>query len=73
VVKVKVMEVDAARARIGLSMRMGDTPAAADKQSSGTRPQNRSDNFSSKRSFGEQQPARTGSLGSLLMKAGVKK
>ncbi|HET8732002.1 MAG TPA: Tex family protein [Moraxellaceae bacterium] len=72
VVKVKVMEVDVPRARIGLSMRMGDAPAAARKE--GGKPgAGRGDAVTSKRSFGDQAPAKTGSLGSLLMKAGVKK
>ncbi len=71
VVKVKVMEVDAARARIGLTMRLDETPAPARKD--GGKPAARSDNAGSKRSFGEQPAAKTGSLGSLLMKAGVKK
>lgn len=74
VVKVKVMEVDVARARIALTMRMEDTPGAAAKKpgEGGARPA-RGDNFSSKRSFGEAPAAKTGGLGALLMKAGVKK
>lgn len=71
VVKVKVMEVDAARARIGLTMRLDETPAPARKD--GGKPAARNDSAGSKRSFGEQPAAKTGSLGSLLMKAGVKK
>jgi uncharacterized protein len=72
VVKVKVMEVDVARARIGLSMRLDETPAPA-RKGEGKPGAGRGDNFSSKRTFGDQAPAKTGSLGSLLMKAGVKK
>jgi uncharacterized protein len=72
VVKVKVMEVDVARARIGLTMRLDETPGAA-RKGEGKPGAGRGDSFSSKRSFGDQAPAKTGSLGSLLMKAGVKK
>ncbi|MDF2447385.1 MAG: RNA-binding transcriptional accessory protein [Moraxellaceae bacterium] len=71
VVKVKVMEVDVARARIGLTMRLDETPAPARKGEG--KPGGRQDQVTSKRSFGDEAPARTGSLGSLLMKAGVKK
>jgi uncharacterized protein len=71
VVKVKVMEVDVARARIGLTMRLDETPAPARKAEG--KPGGRNDQVTSKRSFGEQPAAKTGSLGSLLMKAGVKK
>ncbi|MGH8492002.1 MAG: Tex family protein [Moraxellaceae bacterium] len=72
VVKVKVMEVDAPRARIALTMRLEETPAPARKDGGG-KPQGRNDSVSSKRSFGEQPAAKTGGLGALLMKAGVKK
>ncbi|MES2919286.1 MAG: Tex family protein [Pseudomonadota bacterium] len=77
VVKVKVMEVDAARARIGLSMRMGDTPGATSKDGAGKggggKGGGRQDQVTSKRSFGEAPAAKVGGLGSLLMKAGVNK
>ncbi|MCC2637232.1 MAG: transcription accessory protein [Moraxellaceae bacterium] len=77
VVKVKVMEVDAARARIGLSMRMGDTPGATSKDGAGKgggKGGGRGgDQVTSKRSFGEAPAAKVGGLGSLLMKAGVNK
>ena len=76
VVKVKVMEVDAARARIGLSMRMGDTPGANSKDGAGKgggKGGGRGDQVTSKRSFGEAPAAKVGGLGSLLMKAGVNK
>ncbi len=72
VVKVKVMEVDAARARIALTMRLEETPTPARKDAAG-KPQGRNDSITSKRSFGEQPAAKTGGLGALLMKAGVKK
>lgn len=73
VVKVKVMEVDVARARIGLSMRLDETPAPAQRDGGSGRPQGRQDTASSKRSFGDAPSAKAGSLGALLMKAGVKK
>ncbi len=72
IVRVKVVEVDAPRARIALTMRLDDVAAPA-RKSEGGKPASRNDNVTSKRSFGEQAPAKTGSLGSLLMKAGVKK
>lgn len=72
IVKVKVVEVDVPRARIALTMRLEDD-AAPVRKSEGGKPMPRGDSITSKRSFGEQAPAKTGSLGSLLMKAGVKK
>lgn len=52
IVKVKVMEVDAARKRIALSMRMSDDAnEQAEQKASGERP-NRSRNQTSKTSFG---------------------
>lgn len=72
IVRVKVVEVDAPRARIALTMRLDDVAAPA-RKSEGGKPASRNDSVTSKRSFGEQAPAKTGSLGSLLMKAGVKK
>lgn len=71
IVRVKVVEVDAARARIALTMRLDDVAAPA-RKSEGGKPAGRNDTVTSKRSFGDQAPAKTGSLGSLLMKAGVK-
>lgn len=71
VVKVKVMEVDIARARIALSMRLDETPAAASNDGR-QKPQARNDRSSQQRSFGDTT-AKSGSLGALLMKAGVKK
>jgi len=74
IVKVKVVEVDAPRARIALTMRLDDEAAPARKPGEGGgRPGGRGDQVTSKRSFGEQPAAKSGSLGSLLMKAGVKK
>lgn len=52
IVKVKVMEVDAARKRIALSMRMSDDAnEQAEQKASGERP-NRSRNQTTKTSFG---------------------
>jgi len=71
IVRVKVVEVDAARSRIALTMRLDDAATPA-RKSEGGKPAARGDNVTSKRSFGEQAPAKAGSLGALLMKAGVK-
>ena len=74
IVKVKVVEVDAPRARIALTMRLDDEAVPAKKPGEGgSRPGGRADQVTSKRSFGEVPAAKVGGLGSLLMKAGVKK
>lgn len=74
VVKVKVMEVDVARARIGLTMRLDEAPPVAGAGDRKAEPRQRSQ-VEQKRSFGEQSNnnVKGGSLGALLMKAGVKK
>jgi uncharacterized protein len=72
IVKVKVVEVDVPRARIALTMRMDDAVAPARKSGEG-KPPTRNDAVTSKRSFGEQAPAKNGSFASLFAKAGVKK
>jgi uncharacterized protein len=72
IVKVKVVEVDAPRARIALTMRMDDEIMPAKKPGEGGGRSGR-DQVTSKRSFGEAPAAKVGGLGSLLMKAGVKK
>jgi uncharacterized protein len=75
IVKVKVVEVDAPRARIALTMRLDDEAMPAKKPGEGGgRPGGRGgDQVTSKRSFGDAPAAKVGGLGSLLMKAGVKK
>ena len=73
IVKVKVLEVDVPRARIALTMRMEDEVMPAKKPGEGGARPGRSDQVTSKRSFGEAPTAKVGGLGSLLMKAGVKK
>lgn len=75
IVRVKVVEVDAARARIALTMRLDDVAVPA-RKGEGGKPagrNERNDSVTSKRSFGEQPPAKNGSFASLLMKAGVTK
>ena len=73
IVKVKVLEVDVPRARIALTMRMEDEVMPAKKPGEGGARPGRSDQVTSKRSFGEAPAAKVGGLGSLLVKAGVKK
>lgn len=69
IVKVKVMEVDIARARIALSMRMGDVPGekpSAPARSAQTRNTPRSERHSS-----HEKPApNNGSMAALFAKAG---
>ncbi len=68
IVKVKVVEVDIARKRIALTRRLGDAP----KQREGA--DNRYEPSKHRMPKPAQQPAKsTGSLGDLLLKAGVKK
>ncbi len=73
IVKVKVMEVDTQRKRIGLSMRLDDEPGAAADSSAapkgGRRPQN---NNQPRRQQKPQAPA-MGSMGALLQQALKKK
>lgn len=72
IVQVKVMEVDAIRKRIALSMRLDDVPGEADSRGKGeprktgaarTKPQNQSQNT------GKPQPQSLGSMGALLQQA----
>jgi len=75
IVKVKVMEVDAPRNRIGLSMRMDDQPGEKSErkqgggQSQGKRGESR-DNRSNQQS---QQPAPSGAMAALFAQANAKK
>ena len=83
IVKVKVMEVEVARNRIALSMRMGDEPgqessAAPRQQRSGAKTEQRS--FSGKgrsgdrpKSQGAAQPNANGTMAALLQQAMAKK
>ena len=59
IVKVKVMEVDVARKRIGLSMKLGDAPGRASGQGAGPR-DNRFEPVRSGRSDGRHAPASSG-------------
>ncbi|GAB3105629.1 RNA-binding transcriptional accessory protein [Aestuariicella hydrocarbonica] len=52
IVKVKVMEVDVARKRIGMSMRLDDTPGEQTSVAGERRPSRRQNQGSSQRSFG---------------------
>ncbi|GAB2512627.1 hypothetical protein CATRI_08235 [Corynebacterium atrinae] len=61
VVKVKVMEVDVERQRIGLSLRLSDEPGQAPKKA--PRQQNRQPK--------KQQPAASGSMADALKRAGL--
>lgn len=65
VVKVKVMEVDVDRQRIGLSLRLNDEPGQAPKKA--PRQQNRQQ----KRQPKKQQPAAGGSMADALKRAGL--
>lgn len=65
VVKVKVMEVDVDRQRIGLSLRLNDEPGQAPKKA--PRQQNRQQNRQPKK----QQPAAGGSMADALKRAGL--
>ena len=68
IVKVKVMEVDVPRKRIGLSMRMGDTPEA--KSNKGERPSSGKARHKQNRSGGGQaKPAPTGAMAALFEQA----
>lgn len=67
IVKVKVVEVDVPRKRIALTMRLGE---AAKPREEGTR---RFEPSKHKAPKPQQQPAKNGTLGDLLLKAGLKK
>ncbi|MCV6625147.1 MAG: S1 RNA-binding domain-containing protein, partial [Cellvibrionaceae bacterium] len=84
IVKVKVMEVDVPRKRIGLSMRMDDTPGekTSGPGSANKRGRGRPDRASAQRSFGDNnsgggrgsakgggQQGGMGSMGALLQQA----
>lgn len=77
IVKVKIMEVDAARSRIGMSMRLDDSPTAKSNEggSAGKKGGQRQDKASQQRSFGgnNKKPSgggnSVGSMGALLQQA----
>ena len=81
IVKVRVTEVDVARKRIGLTMKLGDAPAGS-RQGPGSAPRdNRENRFEGARpghrgneGWGAQQPAAAGAMQSAFAKlAGLKK
>jgi uncharacterized protein len=68
IVKVKVVEVDIPRKRIALTRRLGDAPKPREENSNRYEP--------SKNRMPKQQapqPGKTGTLGDLFLKAGIKK
>ncbi|NHO86089.1 Tex family protein [Pseudoteredinibacter isoporae] len=76
IVKVKVMEVDVPRKRIGLSMRLDDTPGEKQSGPAGQqrRGKGRQDRSQQQRSFGgkqggQQKQGGMGSMGALLQQA----
>jgi uncharacterized protein len=87
IVKVKVMEVDVARKRIGMSMRLDDTPGEQTAVAGERRPSRRSSQESSQRSFGgngagkggkktaggSQAPAAEGTMAALFAQANKNK
>lgn len=72
IVKVKVMEVDVPRKRIGLSMRLDDEPGAQDKANKPA-PRARQDQGRQQRNNNKQQAAPMGSLAAKLQAAGIKR
>ncbi len=71
IVKVKVMEVDAPRKRIGLSMRLDDQPGEKVAGNEGPRrvPRKPQDNQNRNKSRGNQNNGGMGSMGALLQQA----
>lgn len=72
VVKVKVMEVDVKRQRIGLSMRLDDDPAARKAQGATDRSEAARTSARGKSQSRQTAPVKTGTLGDLL-KGAMKK
>lgn len=70
-VKVKVMDVDLQRKRIGLSMRLDDKPGTQSQRSSKPTKDNQS-NHHKQNQTRQPAPAKTGSLGDLLKQAQAK-
>ena len=82
IVKVRVTEVDVARKRIGLTMKLGDAPAGSRQEPGGAARDNRENRFEGARpgqnrgneGRGGQQPAAAGAMQSAFAKlAGLKK
>jgi protein Tex len=83
IVKVRVTEVDVARKRIGLTMKLGDAPAGSRQGPGGAPRENRENRFEGARpgqnrghggQGGQQQPAAAGAMQSAFAKlAGLKK
>jgi len=75
IVKVKVMEVDAPRNRIGLSMRMDDQQGDKnERKQGGGQPQSKRGESRDKRSNQQsQQPAPSGAMAALFAQANAKK
>lgn len=71
IVKAKVMEVDVARRRIALSLRLDDTPGEKIESKKGERPPSQNQQRAAQRN--NPAPASTGSLGALLQQAMKKK
>ncbi len=73
IVRVKVMEVDVERKRIGLSMRLSDEPGQATARSRRNAPAPKKDKGGNERKRGgdkqPQQPAASGTMGAALQKA----
>lgn len=65
IVKVKVMEVDVPRKRIGMSMRLDDTPSEKASVPGERRPSRRPSSGSSQKSFGGNSGAKTSSEGTM--------
>ena len=74
IVRVKVMEIDAARKRIALSMRLNDDPSKKDAGSRQTAPHSREDGTTQKKRNRARQPQKqsepaVGALGDALLRA----
>lgn len=65
IVKVKVMEVDVPRKRIGMSMRLDDTPSEKASVPGERRPSRRPSSGSSQKSFGGNSGGKTSSEGTM--------
>ncbi|MCM5704889.1 Tex family protein [Larsenimonas salina] len=73
IVRVKVMEIDLARKRVGLSMRLNDTPEAVSARSESGPRQNASARPRPKATEKSNSAKSVGALGEALLKAGAKR